>query len=676
MPTDAPYAGNKTLTRLSRELTLKNLRKLLKPGGRVIIAEGGYNGSGGDGGLNFVFGTLPGWWLGADQGRTLSPYLSTGEWDDLLKTSGFSGIDVSPPQSFSDTFGVSVFVSQAIDNQVSFLRSPIDRLPSSGTLLRDLVVIGGATPRSSHLVKGLRDGLSHYIEAFRSFKTLEDIDNSLIDQHATVVSLTELDKPVFEDMTAETFSAFKQLFVSGKNLLWVTSGRLADQPYSNLTLGFARTALVETPDLRMQQLDLADPQATDPEYIVEKVLRFASVIPESTLWSTESEILVDAGGRELVPRLRPISAYNDRYNSVAREIKQLVDTDTSNVTLQTTVDGYSAKLLTTSRSLTGPSEDLLDLRAVYATPTAIKTVLGHKFLILARDATTASYLALVSSLSSIYSLPYASVVPLNNAKVYDGGFLSQVAANLISIALFDNTYTVGQTVVVHNANESIATALRSEASKKAINLVLTADATNADADESSQRLAPFLTDYEVAQILPREVSLFVGLSDTDTQRWENETTIESYLPSHCCKESASTIHARHGVSNNPLATDDVLRNALNNALQQPRHEVQSVDIERLLRDGVPARPLSTIIDWTASTSLPVQVARSDAQQPFGGDKTYWIIGLSAAIGASLFDWMIEHGAKHLVFSSRRPQLESAWIESHKKNGATIEVVAW
>ncbi|KAI6777519.1 putative polyketide synthase, partial [Emericellopsis cladophorae] len=35
-------------------------------------------------GDGLIFGTLPGWWLGADEGRTLSPFVSASQWDTIL----------------------------------------------------------------------------------------------------------------------------------------------------------------------------------------------------------------------------------------------------------------------------------------------------------------------------------------------------------------------------------------------------------------------------------------------------------------------------------------------------------------------------------------------------------------------------------------------------------------
>jgi hypothetical protein len=643
----------------------------LKPGGYLIISEGTYNGSGGDGGLGFIFGALPGWWLGADQGRTQSPYLSTMEWSHLLRATGFSGIDVAPPKELAETFGVSVFISQAVDDQVNFLRNPTTT-PFMRSPFQKLVIVGGLTPRSSHLVEGLQRLLSTFVEETHHFETLEDVDYSIINQQTPVVSLTELDEPVFLNMTAAKFSAFKQMFETGKTLLWVTSGRLEDQPYSNLTLGFGRTALIETPDLRLQQLDVANPQLTDPLIIAQTLLRFASLVPATVLWTVEPEILVDDAGREFSPRLKPLSASNDRYNSSARLIKQEIDIRETSVALEVDSNGCTIK---ESRAPRGFEMDLLDLRTVYSTTTAIKTTIGHQFLVLCQEVPTgATYWALVPSLESTYRLAVASVEPCGTVKSSDA--VSWLAAHLVSAALFD-TVCAGQTAVVHNATETIAIAIKAQASARSFNLVFTADSTNAAAYESSLKLAPYLTQSELNHVLPKEVSVFIGLSSSDAERSENEMAIVSYLPPHCRKESASTIYTRGGYSNS-TATAEVLQSALKNVpndLQRACRRTASVDIDSLSEGSFPADPL-TVIDWTTCQTLQATITRLDAQQIFGSEKTYWIVGLSAALGASLFDWMIERGARNLVFTSRNPQLDPDWVNSQQLNGVKIVSIAW
>jgi SAM-dependent methyltransferase len=71
--------------------TLSNVRKLLKPGGVFGLVE-----------LtrltpfyNLTFGPLSGWWAGVHEGRIESPLRSPEQWNELLKQTGFSGVDLA-----------------------------------------------------------------------------------------------------------------------------------------------------------------------------------------------------------------------------------------------------------------------------------------------------------------------------------------------------------------------------------------------------------------------------------------------------------------------------------------------------------------------------------------------------------------------------------------------------
>ena len=101
--------------------TMRNVRRLLRPGGYLDMMEITDNGPIRSG---FVFGSLPGWWFGADDGRVLSPLISCAEWDSLLRKTGFSGIDSVTHDTYRLPYPGSIFVSQAVDDKNIFLTQP------------------------------------------------------------------------------------------------------------------------------------------------------------------------------------------------------------------------------------------------------------------------------------------------------------------------------------------------------------------------------------------------------------------------------------------------------------------------------------------------------------------------------------------------------------------------
>ncbi|KAF9631026.1 beta-ketoacyl synthase domain-containing protein [Lasiodiplodia theobromae] len=70
--------------------TLSRCRSLLKNDGKLVLAELTDNPVF----MGLMMGPLPGWWLGEDDGRHGGPIMTAAKWDDALKDSGFTGVDI------------------------------------------------------------------------------------------------------------------------------------------------------------------------------------------------------------------------------------------------------------------------------------------------------------------------------------------------------------------------------------------------------------------------------------------------------------------------------------------------------------------------------------------------------------------------------------------------------
>ncbi|GKT82135.1 polyketide synthase [Colletotrichum tofieldiae] len=669
------------------EVTMKNLRKLVKPGGFLVVADGSNNGQPhGTGG--FIFGTLPGWWLGADSGRPLSPFVSTAEWDRMLRASGFSGIDSTAPKAFEDVIGMTVFASQAIDDRISFLREPLSSvvsIDSAFSLIPSLVIVGGTTPETRLLVQSIKDTFKDLSLQIHAFETLGDVDYRVINPETTVVSLTELDKPVFMDITPEEFLAFKTMFSTSMKLLWVTNGRLHEQPFSNMTVGFARTAVHEIFGLEVQNVDIADVRSLKPRKLFEMILRFQATTSlteaerNQILWAIEPEIVVDAAGQDVVPRLRPISARNNRYNSARRPITQDVFVNESPSELHKQSDGWS--LTQISRwGIPAGAESQIELEVSHALTSALKTSHGHRFLVLGTETKSqARFLALVPALLSIVHVPKELVVACPVSKAADADILQALAARVVSMTIVD-PLVEGETLVVHNPTELLAWALASESSRKSVRVHFIADASQEYLPSSWIKLAPYMTQAEISNVLPDNTASFVGLSNYRVRNSENESTILSMLPPHCRKETAATLYSSvgwQGSTSSATALGQLLQRAVDNsqmdADQSRKATSGAIPIDDLINGFGPENP-DTVIDWTLSKPHPVRVSRLDSAAFFKSDKTYWMCGLSGALGISLCDWMIDRGARYLVLTSRNPKISPNWIEAHKQNGVNVTII--
>ena len=83
------------------------------------------------------------------------------------------------------------FVSQAVDEEVKFFREPLAAPEWKAPPINKLVVIGGQTARSSHLVNGLRTIMEDdFATEVHHFKSLLEVDHGIADAESTVLSLT------------------------------------------------------------------------------------------------------------------------------------------------------------------------------------------------------------------------------------------------------------------------------------------------------------------------------------------------------------------------------------------------------------------------------------------------------------------------------------------------------
>lgn len=681
---------------------LCNIRKLLRPGGFLVVGEGLEDGSFSVASSGFIFGTLPGWWLGSEAERTLTPHVSAGEWDLMLKSTGFSGADSTPPDAFRELFHVFPFVSQAVDEQVEYLRRPLTLPPSwSVPRISKLIIVGGQTRRTSHLVKGLKAifDRGELAASIYTFATLLDVDQSLVDNDTLVISMSELDHPIFKNITPQSFEALKSMFVAGKTLLWVTSGRLESEPYSNMTVGFGRCATSENLDLRLQQLDIADPETISPESIAEVLLRFqvSKYLRDDVLWSVEPEIVIGANRHHLLARLMPIPELNDRYNSASRTIVHERDATASPTVFQSSPDGYVIRELSGYETVrSGTRKDTIELRVTHAVLSALKTPLSHKFLVYGVDAkTNETWLALVPSLASVLKVSVECAVAIPGARHKSFSvpeFLRSAAAHLIAAAILEAVHA-GETILVHNAQAAVAKVISKQAGLQGVHVVFTTDLAN-DLDEMVPdiwiKLPRNASQDDVGDLLQcADLAAFVGLSrEGNLIASDTEATLISVLGQHFGRAltimTSNTLYSPVGCERLAPSSASVLANLLGKCLESALEDLQAggqrepvklFALASLASGEAHAADSISIVEWTPGSLVPVQVARLDATPMFKGASTYWIVGMTGALGLSLADWMISKGAKQVVLTSRAPKISPEWVTSHDRRGATVTVLA-
>lgn len=220
--------------------TLCNVRKLLHPRGRLFLQELTPTWRN----INYIMGILPGWWLGAEDGRPNEPYISAERWDKELRKAGFSGTD---SLVYDDDMPYQI--------NVNIISSPAETIlyPREVTLLCE--------PEISPI--------SRHVEAMftqRGYK----VELSALDQmppaHQDIVSLVDLTAPFFDKISARNLSAFQSYVgnLKSSGILWVTRSAQVgckDPRYSQV-LGTARTVRSELlVDFATFEMDTVDPSA-------------------------------------------------------------------------------------------------------------------------------------------------------------------------------------------------------------------------------------------------------------------------------------------------------------------------------------------------------------------------------------------------------------------------------
>ncbi|PYI16870.1 beta-ketoacyl synthase domain-containing protein [Aspergillus violaceofuscus CBS 115571] len=678
------------------EDTMRHVRSLLKPGGFVVMAEVTNNDQIRGG---FIFGALPGWWVGIDEGRVLTPCVSPAKWDRILRKTGFSGIDMITPDDDRFPYPGSVFISQAIDDRVQYLRHPLSPprtvFNNGGRVLHDLHIIGGVTLRVSQLAGHLQTLLCPFCDTIVTWEDLEHIDYHKITTQSTVLVLTELDQPVFQDLTAERFQSLKQMFGSEKTIVWVTQGRQADNPFANMTVGFGRSLLWEVPDLRLQFIDLEDLRAVQPRMLAEVTLRFRATALWSKecnrqlMWSTEPEIVIDAGGRQLIPRLHLLKDANDRYNAGRRSILRKYS-DSIAVAIAQGSDGshHVRKDQRVYSATSDAVQDSIHLRLKYSTLHRMQTPVGYQSVILgvdaSRDKDAQQYIALVEHPSStldvvtqsafICALEPGTAIPT---------LIAMVAVNLFFASIVQQILP-GQNVTIHNASPLQAHILSRRAKEVGVQVVYPTSFQEDPIHTSfpAVQIQPHMPRRSIKSLLPNNIACFIDLSSEATPAGGD--FILDCLPSSCRRLSFLS-DQRRGSGGPPLVyASHSIQDVLGAAISSPHRDMQEIKA----RADVPVVSLANIgrgdecppasmpvVDWTDSASLLLQVFPVDSSDLFRSDRTYWLVGLTGSLGLSLCDWMIGHGARYIVLTSRRPDIDSRWLEITRSRGALVRVFA-
>lgn len=342
---------------------------------------------------------------------------------------------------------------------------------------------------------------------------------------------------------------------------------------------------------------------------------------------------------------------------------------------------FSSRNLSTAHACRSASDSdrsrIIELFSTRALLSAIRTPAGQMFLSVGMNTEGSRYLTLTPSSTSVIKAPEEMAVPIGVSSLTDDDILILTAAHFVGLAVVDPMLP-GQKMILHDAPRVLAQAIVSKALSKGVQVICTTDETDGElVPDSWARLPPNLGSSDLGLTIPTDAASFVSFSREDS---ENQHTISSVLSPYCRRETTCTLFSRTGMDNShqslPILAQSLKAAVDNLQGQSHEHAAEAVSLDSLARGECPEDSL-VVLDWTSSSpELPSRVARFDTKEVFRGDRTYWICGLSGALGISLCDWMISRGVRHLVLTSRNPRIDPAWIEDHKRYGTNVEIISW
>ena len=659
------------------EVTMKNVRRLLKPGGQLIMLEFVDHEQMRSG---LIFGPLPGWWMGYDEGRKLSPCMSEDDWDVCLKNTGFSGVDATVPRQSTLPVSLAVIMGQAVDDHVNFLRAPL-AASSLDVVASHLTIIGGTTERVLQLVESCMNILKPFYQQISAVKSLVDLSTIEVPFMGTVLSLTDLDESMFMEMTIVKLEGAQQLFQQSKSCLWITQGSRYSNPYQNMSVGFGRTVNLEMAHLRLQFLDF--PTADEPaaEAVIEKLLQFEATESweqsgqaKNLLWSVEPEIAYEHGNL-LIPRLMPNAVRNFRYNSNRRLITKDVDPKVSTVGLHWSGKAYEVHEEETS-PLLGFFDGKIECQVSHSTLQAIKvTSTDYAYLVLGKNLRTQEQVfALSPDRSSIIRVHETWTIPYHMA-IEDALRLMPVVHDYLIALVAIADFSGGETVVVLEPKERFAAILSRLTAEKGISLVKWT--TKARREGTSWvYVHPNAPKRFIKSALPTTVSCLIN---TSNQERLAANIIE-------CLDSACKIRGKDFFTSKEAKLDSFssmafIPSILRSAWVRAHHdvtipgvtEVSSIIAACDISLEVQPTEDAMLFTWSAAPAVPVKITPVDSGSLFSCNKTYWLVGLTGGLGLSLCQWMIKHGAKYIVITSRNPKVDARWEEDMTAQGAVVKI---
>ena len=687
---DLVVAGNVVHTTSDLTKTLKHLKKLLKPGGKLLMQEGVRQ--------NFLwsplaFGQLPGWWQGTESTRKWSPWVPVVEWNIHLKEAGFDPLLLDfPDRTKPDLHTQSLFVATLSAEQ----KFEAEKM---------VIVTSKIDP----------DGLVQALQAHLGCQTAHYLDLSKQDLHETVCLCTlEFEREILSNPSEEEYLNIRHLLSTAAGVLWVT-GDLHQNPSLGMILGMMRSIRWERD---IDGANLVPLSITEPRPPLDKIKHHIWQVTKHQFLedhpSTKNAEYMLQKGVFLTSRLIQSKPPNDYLNSKflkpVPEMTQLGDAGRP-VKLSTSAPGMLDKLefVTDSIYIEPLSENLveIEIKAVGLNFRDVMIAMGeHMAYSLGNEAA-----GIVTRVGSqvpdlcpgdrvVYMCGFESVgcfhtygrVQWQNVVKIPDSLSYEIAAGLpcvystVIYGLYDIArLSEGETILIHAAAGGIGQA--------AIHLAKNVGAEIFATVSSVEKRALLMDEYGIPSdhiFSSRDLTFVQGIKRMTSGRGVD--VLLNSLSGEALRGSWDIIAPfgrfieigkKDSQAGGRIPLEPFLRQAMMASVELPMmmrykpllfrrlisdtillftegkiHQAKPTivmrfdRIEEALRQLQSGRGMGKIILVPSPTDVVPIVPQPQADYSFEKNATYILAGGLGGIGRSIGQWMASKGAQHLVFLSR------------------------
>ncbi|KAL8900473.1 MAG: hypothetical protein Q9207_005688, partial [Kuettlingeria erythrocarpa] len=222
--------------------TLDQLRRLLKPGGKLILAETTRDRPENQ----VVFGMLPGWWVSEEEERQGSPTLSTEAWEQHLTQAGYTGLDVEVSDCDNESFASSSVMMSTVTTTAA--------TTTESASIPESVLILDSTHVTAPWIEELRSNIEKVTGQRPTTSSLQDI----VPMSKAYIFLDEVFDPLLAKIDERGFQSLKGIVAKAKAIMWVSRGGTdrCEMPHMALHSGLLRVLRCEDFNGRFITMDV------------------------------------------------------------------------------------------------------------------------------------------------------------------------------------------------------------------------------------------------------------------------------------------------------------------------------------------------------------------------------------------------------------------------------------